>query len=101
MTHLLQPLDVSVNGHVKTLFRDHFEQWYAEGINKQLAEGINLQHITINCNLSALKELHAQWIISIYIQRTSFSQCNCKAGILDAIHTDFNVEVNPFGDLLK
>ena len=56
----------------------------------QLAHGVSTDHITVNTTLGAIKNVHAQWIISAYdvlLGRsddiiTGFN----KSGILDAIN---------------
>jgi hypothetical protein len=104
MTHLLQPLDVSVNGHVKSLLRDKFERWYADAIVGQVSAGTNLQHITVDCNLSAIKEVHAAWIISIYHELKEAKEIITggfrRAGIIEALDENFSAADNPFSDLL-
>ena len=64
MTHLLQPLDISVNRVIKAHMCNNFESWYASLITIQLTQGINPEIIHVDCGLKAIKELHAKWIIS-------------------------------------
>ena len=39
MTHLFQPLDLTVNGHCKAFLKRKFTQWFAQQFDKQLSLG--------------------------------------------------------------
>ena len=71
MTHLFQPLDLTVNGYTKSFMKRHFTEWYA----KQISDGINAGkdpfYIDVPLQLSVLKPLHAKWIIKLYNKITS------------------------------
>ena len=105
MTHLFQPLDVSINGLVKSHLRDKFESWYAESIVAQLTRGISPDHITIDCTLGAIKELHATWIISVYnflhTRKEDIFTGFRKSGITEASAPDFLNNENPYWDLVE
>ena len=61
MTHLFQPLDLTVN-YTKQKFSD----WFTRQINTGLENGQELDDIEIDYRLSVLKPLHAKWLISFY-----------------------------------
>ena len=66
MTHLLQPLDLTVNGYAKKHTRRKFNDWYTIQISLQLDEGKSLQDITVPLQLTQIKPLHAQWMVDLY-----------------------------------
>ena len=45
VTHLFQPLDLSVNGWAKQWMRKKFADWYAEQIREGLDKGLELESI--------------------------------------------------------
>lgn len=64
MTHLLQPLDLTVNGYAKKHTRKKFNDWYTAQIGRQPDEGKSLQHITVPLQLTHLK-LNGWWIYTM------------------------------------
>ena len=83
--------------------RDPFEQWYADCITTQLAQGINVDHINVDCGFRAIKNLHAKWIISTYnflkTRNDDILAGFRKAGISDAVNGSIDLHLNPFWDL--
>ena len=88
MTHIFQPLDLTVNQWAKKFMRDRFLQWYAGVIRQHLDEGKILE-VEIKFPLNVMKPLHATWIIEMYneinlnppVVRSGWK----AAGILDAV----------------
>jgi len=76
MTHLLQPLDLTVNGYTKKHTRRKFNDWYTTQIGIQLDEGKSLQDITVPLLLPHLKPIHAQWMVDLYNDMTKESGKN-------------------------
>ena len=70
MTHLLQPLDLTVNGFAKKYTRGKFGEWYSAEIGIQLDAGKPLHDITVPLKLSQLKPLHAQWMVDLLNEMT-------------------------------
>ena len=66
MTHIFQPLDLTVNQWAKKIMRERFSQWYAGVIRQHLDEGKILKEVEIKFPLSVVKPLHATWIIEMY-----------------------------------
>ena len=66
MTHFFQPLDLTVNGSAKKLMRKQFITYYSSTVKNQLERGKQLEDIEVNFRLSAIKPLHAQWLINMY-----------------------------------
>ena len=62
MTHLYQPLDLTVNGYAKQFCKRKFNQWYTDQITQQLDDGKTVQEIDVKLRLTTLKPLHAQWM---------------------------------------
>ena len=71
MTHIIQPLDLSVNGWAKQSMRKKFAAWYAEKIREELDKGLELESIEVKMPLTVMKPLHAKWLIEMYNVMTS------------------------------
>ena len=58
MTHLFQPLDLTVNGYAqkyrKKKFNDQIFQW--------IDDGKSLEKIDMQLQLTTLKSMHTQWL---------------------------------------
>lgn len=107
MTHLLQPLDLTVNGYAKKYTRRKFNDWYTTQIGMQLDEGKSLQDITVPLLLSHLKPIHAQWMVDLYNEMTKESGKNTiksawrTAGITEALESGINglPSLDPFQEI--
>jgi len=66
MTHLFQPLDLTVNGAAKSFLKKKYTEWYSTEIFKSLNNGVKLEDIEIKLQLSVLKPLQAKWIVELY-----------------------------------
>ena len=71
MTHLFQPLDMTVNGSAKSYLKRQFTEWFSSKISDELDSGKELEHIEIKLHLSVLKPLHAKWLVDLYNYLTS------------------------------
>ena len=71
LTHLFQPLDLTVNSSAKNFLREKFAAWYAMKVKESLDEGIDLEDVDIKTPLSIMKPLHASWLIDLYNEFTS------------------------------
>ena len=58
MTHLFQPLDLTVSKHCKLFLKNRFSEWYSQQIENQLAVGKKIEHIDIKFKLTTIKPLH-------------------------------------------
>ena len=65
MTHIFQPLDLTVNSWAKDFMREKFATWYAGKIKENLDKGEQLENIDIKTPLSVMKPLHATWLIEL------------------------------------
>ena len=66
MTHLFQPLDLTVNKVAKDFMKKRFSEWFSRQISIGLENGQELEDIQIDYRLSVLKPMHAKWLISFY-----------------------------------
>ena len=66
LTHHFQSLNVSVNGFTKSSLKSGFQDWYAKEVTNGLNKGKNVHQIDIDTKLSKMKQIHAQWLISLY-----------------------------------
>ena len=66
MTHLLQPLDLSVNGWVKQWMIQSFADWYPEQIRAGLKKSLEFESIKTKMTLTVMKRLHAIWLIELF-----------------------------------
>ena len=107
MTKYYQPLDLTVNGYCKWVFKRKFNEWYSNQIAKRLADGVELNDIQVKLLLSILKPLHAGWIIEFYNEMTSSKGVSIiksgwrASGITDAV--DIGLEklpsIDPFEEI--
>ena len=107
MTHLYQPLDLTVNKSAKDFMKKKFDEWFSRQINIGLENGQELDDIEIDYRLSVLKPLHANWLISLYNYMSSAEGKEIiisgwkKSGIFDAIQLGSGglPPLDPFADL--
>ena len=91
MTHMFQPLDLTVNKHCKTFLKNLFSEWYSRQIENELPLGKNIEDVNIQFLLTTLKPLHAKWLLEFYNHITSETGAEIilngwkAAGIYDAL----------------
>ena len=91
MTHLFQPLDLTVIKAAKNYKKQKFSDWFTRQINAGLENGQELDDIEIDYPLSVLKPLHPKWLISFYNYMTTtkgqevISNRWKRSGIYDSI----------------
>ena len=66
MTHIFQPLDLTVNGTLKTFMRKKFSEWYSRQILHALENGCEVMDVKIDVQLTIMKTLHAKWLSEFY-----------------------------------
>ena len=66
MTNKYQPADLTVNSPAKGFMKNKLNIWYSEEIGIALNQGVNYMNIEIPFRLSALKPLHASWVVQSY-----------------------------------
>ena len=66
MTSKCQPVDLAVNGAAEGFMKNKFNTWYSEEIGKALDQRVNYMNIEIPLRLSALKPLHASWVVQLH-----------------------------------
>ena len=71
MTHIFQPLDLTVNGHFKQYMKEKFSTWHSEQLSLALENGEKLENINISFKITVLKPLHAKWLVEFYNHITS------------------------------
>ena len=98
LTNHVQPLDLNVNSHVKTLLKEKFQQWYAQQVQKK-----NIYQVDIETKLSIMKQIHARWIISLYEKYRNYDEMAIKAfqmaSITEALTNENVEEDDPFSHL--
>ena len=65
-TDNLQPLDLKVNKIYKDLLKSMFQNWYADGMGKNLRKDKKFEEIDMW--LSVVKPLHASWLVKTHKQ---------------------------------
>ncbi len=60
----LQPLDVSVNDHFKTLMKNALSSWYSTEVQRVMDSGVTVDKIKVDLKASLIKPLHANWLIN-------------------------------------
>ena len=107
MTHIFQPLDLTVNKAAKDVTRDKFSDWFTKQINLGLDKGLELNDIEVDYKLSVLKPLHAKWLISFYDYMSTVKGKDViangwkRSGIFDAIRLGSSQlpPLDPFNDI--
>ena len=62
MTHVFQPLDLTVNKFAKDFMKGKFSTWFSRKISLGLENCVELDGIEIDYRLSVLKPLHAKMV---------------------------------------
>ena len=107
MTHLFQPLDLTVKKAAKDYTKQKFLDWSTCQINRGLENDQELDDIEIDCRLSVLKPLHAKWLKSFYNYMTTtkgqevISNGSRRSGIYDSITLGSSklLALDPFSDI--
>ena len=60
MAKYYQPLNLTVNGHVKRYLKNKFSTWCGNQNSKHLNEDVNIDAKVVKPSLTTLKPLHAQ-----------------------------------------
>ena len=66
LTHVFQPLDLSVNKAAKSFVQNKYNEWFADQVSQQLTRGILPADVKVSSKISLIKPLHAQWIVNLY-----------------------------------
>ena len=66
MTHFFQPLDLTVNQSAKHFMRNKFIAYYSDAVKQELDKGSQIEDIEVDLRLTAIKPLHAQWLVKMY-----------------------------------
>ena len=102
MNDQFQPLDLNVKGHAKEFSKEKFEFWYVQQITNQLEGGSSVYDVQVPLKLSAVKPIHAKWLLGLYDHLRNSSDTIIKgfatAGIKDALEMELPLE-DPFADL--
>ena len=107
MTHLFQPLDLTVNGDCKKFMKKKFSEWYTQQVDNAIQAGVKLENINIEFKLTTMKPLHAKWIVDYYNYITSEAGTDVivkgwkVAGIYDAIKMGKSnlPSIDPFNEI--
>ena len=71
MTHLFQPLDLTVNDHCNSYMKGKFAEWYHKQVEDTLAHGKKIEDIEIKFCLMVIKPIHAKWLMEFHNHITS------------------------------
>jgi hypothetical protein len=91
MTHIFQPLDLTVDSWAKKFMKEKYAVWYSSQIKAGLEKGIAIDEIDVKTQLTVVKPLHAKWLIEMYNEVTTEKGKEIiingwrAAGILDAV----------------
>lgn len=70
MTHIFQPLDLTVNNHCKHFMKNLFTEWYSKQ-TEELSLNKEIEDVNIQFKLTTIKPLHAKWLLQFYNHITS------------------------------
>ena len=107
MTHLFQPLDLTVNGFCKSYLKRKFAQWFAQQFDRQLAVSKKVEDTEMKFQLTEIKPIHANWISQFYNHMSTDEGFKViingwkKSGISDAVTGGLSSlpSLNPFQDI--
>ena len=107
MTHLLQPLDLTVNGHCKSSMKGMFAEWYRKQVKETLSHGKKVEDIEIKFYLTVIKPLPAKWLMQFFNHITSEKGSKIiingwkRSGIYDAVKNGSSVlpSIDPFNEI--
>ena len=89
VTHIYQPLDVSVNSASKQFMKRKFVDWYARQIVTEMNKDTDVEQIRLQMKLSVMQPLHASWLFNLYNYMTSspggIHEKMKKSGIYNAV----------------
>ena len=71
MTHIYQPLKLTVKCSAKEFFKCSFTKWYSNEIHRQHDEGMQIDQIEVLLRFPVLKPPHAKWIVELYNNMTT------------------------------
>ena len=66
MMHFFQPLDLTVNRSAKQFMQKQLVMCCREIVQHKLENGESLEDIEVDLRLTAIKPLHAQWVVGMY-----------------------------------
>ena len=66
MTHLFEPLDLTVNECCTKFMKNEFAKWYMRQVDNTLQFGTKLEDISIDFRLSVIKPLNVKWLVEYY-----------------------------------
>ena len=102
LTHVFQPLDLTINGVAKAFLKNKFSEWYSQQITKRLEQGESIHDIEVKTTLTIMKPIHAKWIIGLYDHLRNQSQLIKKGfketGITEDLAQDLE-PADPYTDL--
>ena len=107
MTHLLQSLDLTVNGHCKPFMKGMFAEWYRKQVKEALSHGKQVEDIEIKFYLTVIKPLHAKWLMQFFNHITSEKGSKIiingwkRSGIYDAVKNGSSSlpSIDPFNEI--
>ena len=107
MTHLLQPLDLTLNGHCKSFIKGMFAEWYRKQVEEVSPHGKKVEDIEIKFYLTVIKPLHDKWLMQFYNHITSEKGSEIlindrkRSGIYDAVKNGSSSlpSIDPFNEI--
>lgn len=105
ITHIFQPLDLTLNGYLKQIMNRKFVDWYVSQTMEVFDKGHDLKTIDIKFRSLVMKHLHAKWLIEAYNPMTSAAERKgCvkgweRTGIQDAVERGSEANLDPFDDI--
>ena len=70
MTHIFQPLDLTVNSWAKKFMKEKYAIWHASQIPAGLEKGLAVDVIDVKTPLTTMKLLDAKWIMNLHDEIT-------------------------------
>ena len=66
MTHIFQPLDLTIDSWAKNFLKERYATWYALQITVGLEKGLAVDEIDVKTPLAVIKLLHTKWVMNLH-----------------------------------
>ena len=107
MTHLLEFLDLTVNGHCKSFMKGMFAELYRKQVEEALSHGKKVEDMEVKFYCTVIKPLHAKWLMKFYNRITSEKGSEIiingskRSEIYDAIKNGSSslLSIDPFSEI--
>ena len=66
VTHIFQPLDLTIDSWAKNFLKERYATWYALQITVGLEKRLAVDEIDVKTPLAVIKLLHTKWVMNLH-----------------------------------